>query len=98
MAMAISCEVCAAHGFGDSAVERAERMRAQELLLAVLQGEAHAGERISLDYKGCPDCLARLAAGFLEMAAASRVELAGSAEAAAAAVRRDLDDVPLVGT
>ena len=73
-------------------------MRAHELLLAELRGEPHAGERISLDYKSCPDCLARLAALFLEMAAASATQLAGSAEAAAAAIQRDLDDVPLVGT
>jgi hypothetical protein len=83
MAGMTTCEPCALREAGDTArVEEIESIRAQRLLLAYLNDADDAQGQIVTELGGCHDCIGRLAATYLGMAAGSLIHITGSTDAA----------------
>lgn len=73
------CEPCALRTAGRTAdAESIEHIRAQRLLLAMLNGAADATSEIATELDGCRDCIGRLAALYLGMTAGCLVNMYGA--------------------
>jgi hypothetical protein len=82
-----TCEPCALRDTGETGrADALESIRAQRLILAMLNGAPDAVEAISAELRGCQDCTGRLAAHYLGTTMASLVHITGSVNAAIKAI------------
>lgn len=73
-----TCEPCALREAGDTArAEAIEAIRAQRLVLAMLNGAEDATDGITTEFGGCLQCIARLAAHYLGAYATALTHMAG---------------------
>ena len=93
-----TCELCALREAGDTdRAEAIEAIRAQRLVLAILNGAEDATDGIATEFGGCRDCIARLAAHYLGNYTAALTHIAGGDANAAAkwvehGLAEDIDD------
>jgi hypothetical protein len=85
------CEPCALHANGDTdAASLLESIRAQRILLAILNGATDAAGEIANELSECRDCTARLAVLLAHMCVANLVYIRGGVEQAAAFLEESL--------
>jgi len=73
-----TCEPCALREAGDTArAEAIEAIRAQRLVLATLNSADDAEDRITAEFGGCLQCVARLAAIYLGSYVTALTHMAG---------------------
>ena len=87
----MKCEPCALHAAGEAQhADRIEQIRAQRLLLAVLNGVDDVTELIAAELRTCQPCSGRLASIYLGLSIATVVHIHGSRDAAARAIEHTL--------